>query len=134
MASGSGRRGWTMPSTTGTCGAGAVAGVAACARHERRRIVASQLRIGLTHSDARRSTSFLRCLPARHLRVTVRLEVLAEEREIVPALVFLPPADDFGFHGDLHQRQAEEGLQLLERLVLLQDEIFEANRLPLLWL
>src|SRR5690242_9985247 len=120
-----------MPSTTGTCAVGAVA-VAAGAVHAMRTttIAANQVRIPLRSSDARDRASLLRRLSAGgQLRVTVRLEVLAEEREIVPALVFLPPSDDLRLHRDLHQRQTEERLELLERLILFEDEIFQPDRL-----
>src|SRR5206468_11255094 len=68
-------------------------------------------------------------------RVAVGDEVLGEEGEVVAAgEVGFPAAYDFGFDGDLHERDAEEQLWIFQRVVLLSDEIVQADGLPALGL
>src|SRR5205823_3297946 len=86
----------------------------------------------LTRRGKRRGTRLARaafCIVERG--VVVGDEVVGEEGEVVFARgVGLVAADDFRFDGDLHQRDAEERFELLERGVLREDEVLEADRLP----
>src|SRR5687768_17172816 len=64
------------------------------------------------------------------VNVAIALEVLGKERKIVNALISLPSPDRFRPDRDLHQPEAEEFFEVLERLLLVQDEVLELHGCP----